>query len=69
MIPLMVNMQNRKIHRDRKLDQWFLARHREQGLAVTHGYGISYWSDENVLESLHNFVNVLKTTELDTLKR
>lgn len=32
------------------------------------GGGISYWDEENVKNRLHHTLNILKTTELSTLK-
>lgn len=56
-IPFITNVQNRQIHRDRKVN---VCARSWEGLLMGI---VSFWGNKNILESdrLHNFGNMLKT--------
>lgn len=73
MVSFVWNIQNRQIYRSRK---WFSCFQGAGGKGEwkmnTNGYGVSFEGDECVLELDGgygwNFVSILKTTDLQTLK-
>ena len=44
-----------------------------EGQLTVKGSGLSFWNDENILKlirlQMYNFVNILKTTELNIVNR
>ena len=69
MVPLVWNVQNQSIHRDRKKLRVFQASGREgwEGLLVGMGFhlGMMEMIQNSLVKSLHNLVNILKPTGLN----